>query len=311
VRAHRFRHQPVLGTEVEVSVQGTTGWRAARIDRRVLAEIERLEQVLSAYRPGSELERFKRGEVARVSAELSAVLALALEWPQRSAGTFTTSSGVLTALWQEAARLGQPPSTDALADAVDRAASPGYALIDGVAVRSGDCTGLNLNAFAKGWIVDRALGLERLRSRSTTVAVNAGGDLACAGPQPTLVSIENPLRPYDNEPPITRIALRDAAIATSGRSRRGVRVGSTWYSHIIDPRTALPVDHTASISVVAPDAATADVVATIAGVLAPQDAVERVTELGFAAFVVSPNGGVLSNEAWAALEQRVPAAGAP
>jgi len=45
------------------------------------------------------------------------------------------------------------------------------------------------------------------------------------------------------------------------------------------------------------------VVATIAGVLAPQDAVERVTELGFAAFVVLPNGEVLSNPAWSALEQ--------
>ena len=65
------------------------------------------------------------------------------------------------------------------------------------------------------------------------------------------------------------IELRDAGMATSGRARRGYRIGGRWYSHVIDPRTGRTVDDVASVTVVASSAATADVLATLLGVLHP------------------------------------------
>ena len=77
-------------------------------------------------------------------------------------------------------------------------------------------------------------------------------------------------------PPLARVRVANAGLATSGSARRGFRVAGRWFGHVIDPRTARPVDHVASATVLAPDAATADVVATIAGVQPVDEAIATV-----------------------------------
>lgn len=79
--------------------------------------------------------------------------------------------------------------------------------------------------------------------------------------------------------PASRSAQR--AVATSGRARRGFRIDGRWYSHVIDPRTGWPVDAPASVSVVAPTAEVADVVATVVGVLGPRDGLAVAERLGY------------------------------
>ena len=54
------------------------------------------------------------------------------------------------------------------------------------------------------------------------------------------------------------LALTDLAVCTSGNYRRFAEIGGKRYSHIIDPRTARPVDLAPSVTVVAPTAAVAD-----------------------------------------------------
>ena len=74
-----------------------------------------------------------------------------------------------------------------------------------------------------------------------------------------------------NAPPLTKVAIAGQGLATSGSARRGFRIDGRWYSHVIDPRDGWPVDRVASATVIAPDAATADVVATLLSVLPPVD----------------------------------------
>ena len=302
-----FRHHPLLGTLVEVRVHGSDAATAERIDRVVVAEMSRLEQVLSIFDPSSELARWKRGEVAEPSEELRTVLGLALDWQRRSDGAFNTSAGVLTALWRAAEASGCPPSRSARRAAAARIREPAYeVLADGRVRAVADLSGIDLNAFAKGWIVDRAIDAAWAVGACGGLVVSAGGDLRHRGDQPIPVGIENPLRPFDNEPPIATIALANAALASSGRARRGFRVGDRWYAHVLDPRTGDTVDGVASISVVADDAATADVIATIAGVLPPAEAVVTADALGTACLVVSPEGERLANERWTALDHPPP-----
>ena len=302
-RQHRFRQHPLLGTTVEIRVgAGATRRTAGRIERVAIDEMLRLEQVFSTYRADSELERWKRDQVPVPSEDLRSALALALDWQERSRGVFNTSSGTLTALWRLADARGTPPSHLEMAVAAAAVQHPQYCVEDGVPFIVGNPSGINLNAFVKGWIADRALTAASLSAPDEDIVVNAGGDLCHRGASPIEVGIENPLRPYDNEPPIARVRVANGGLATSGLARRGFRIAGRWYPHIIDPRTAAPVDTIASISVVASDAATADVVATIAGLLSPEQATDYCTALGLACLVIDPNGRHWSNRAWAHLE---------
>ena len=324
-----FLHHPLLGTVVEVVVWCDSPSTADDVDAAVVAEIERREAIFSAYRPDSEFRRWAGGALDTPGPELSEVLALALDWQLRSDGAFNPAAGELTALWRAAEETGVIPSDDEIEASVRSIAEPRFVL-DGdrpVLVGSGD--GLQLNAIAKGHIVDAALAAaldvevgtahdaatvdavtggsatERTTGRGVvSVLVNAGGDLAHRGVRPTVVGIENPLRPYDNEPPVARLVLRDAGLATSGSSRRGFTVGTRRHSHVIDPRTGHPVTSQASISVVAPRAATADVVATVAGVLDPEQAVALVAPMdGVGCLVIGPDGRHHSDPTWDAVAE--------
>ena len=255
------RHHPLIGTVVELRFalhDASHPAEAHHLDDLVVAEMVRLERVCSAFDPNSELQRWKRGELVEPSADFGAVMAEALAHQLDSGGVFNPASGVIGAVWRAAAECGGPPPDDALlADLAASIRAPRFTIdAAGRPVAVGDCSAIDLNAFAKGWIVDRALEVGWARGTARSITVNAAGDLVHRGEPAIRVGVENPLRPYDNEPPLMTIELRDAGMATSGRARRGYRIGGRWYSHVIDPRSGRTVDDVASVTVVTGSAAT-------------------------------------------------------
>lgn len=269
---------------------------AREVDTRVVAEMERLERIFNAFDPDSELSRWKRDDLESPSPEFDEVMGFALDWQSRSRGRFNPLAGVLTARWRQAEIDGAVPSAEELSSLAASIAEPRCRRVDGRIARSGDCDDLNLNAIAKGFIVDRAVA--RVSEYGGTVVVNAGGDLTHAGPTPIRIGVENPLRPFDNEPPLARLVLADRAVATSGGARRGFRIGGRRYSHVVDPRSGRPADRIASITVVASDAMTADVVATVLGVLDPPAAVAEAPVWGVACLVVGADGTISTSAGW-------------
>lgn len=321
-------YEPLLGTVVEVrvaldgtmvegdGVRGTDGHggadedaldlaleaRAEEIIESVIEEMLRLQSILSAVDRGSELARWSDGLLDHVplSDELTEVLIAAHWWHARTDGRFNPASGVLSARWREAEVHGVDPTADELHALATTIAILPWNVDGRIVSRGGDCSRVNLNAFAKGWIVDRAVALVVSRFMVRSLSVNAGGDIRHIGGEPLLVGIENPLRPYDDEPPIAVISIRDRGIATSGSARRGVVVDGNRYGHVIDPRTGRAADAVASISVIADDAATADVLATAIGVLPPDEVLAEADRWGVACLVIDRSGEARHNDAWAA-----------
>lgn len=269
----RYEHQGLLGTVIDVRVVADDETTADAADAVAVAEILRLERVFSAFDDHSELCRWRNGERFVASPEFTELMGRALDWQIRSDGGFNPLTGELSGLWRQAEADGEPPNRSELAAAAASIRAPRYEMVDGMPVAAGDCSALNLNAIAKGYVVDAALDAA-CGPGVAWVCVNAGGDLAHRGSGSVRAGIENPHRPYDNEPPLLVIEVANAALATSGDARRGFRVGGRWFGHVLDPSTGWPVEEIASISVVAGNAITADSLATVAGVMAPADAVD-------------------------------------
>jgi len=91
------------------------------------------------------------------------------------------------------------------------------------------------------------------------------------------VGVQDPRYPDDRTRLFTAVHVRDQAVVTSGHYARGYTVEGRRFSHIVDPRTGRPVDtRLASVTVVAPDAATADGLATALAVLGVEKGMELV-----------------------------------
>ena len=295
-------HEPLMGTaiEIQLTLRGEDRDDEARsfVDSAI-EEMVRLQNVFSSIDQSSEFSRWSRGEVVHASNELELVLAEALRWQLDSGGRFTPAVAELTSLWNRAQAEGRLPDREATQNTANEVAVPRWHITDSGGIQQvGDCSKCTLNAFAKGWIVDRAIDLLSSQSEIRNVTVNAGGDLRRGGDDPLLVGIENPLRPFDNEPPIAAVSLSSAALATSGSARKGFVIDGQRFSHVIDPRTGWPAQHISSLSVIAVTTSTADVLATVFGVQQPLEAIAEANEREIALFLVDENGAQFRSECW-------------
>lgn len=293
------RYAGIMGTVVDVTVSAATAAAAARAEAAVVEEVRRRAAALTVFDPDSDLCRWRTG-AAGPSPGLRDVLTLAAEWHGRSGGAFHPDVGRLQALWDGAASSDRLPAAGAVSAEVERLGRLSFEVGPGTVVRTGDTAAVTLNGIAKGWIVDQGVVRGCAMAGVTRVTVNAGGDICHHGPAALAVGVEDPSRPYDNAPPLARVLLAGQAVASSGGSRRGWRIGGRWYGHVLDPRTGWPVAHVAAATVVAPDAATADALATSLTVLSVAEGMALVDGIpGVGALVVDRDGGRHRSAGWA------------
>lgn len=310
-RKNRFHHcahfENVLGTSLEIQVLSDDEARAVRAENAVLDEIDRLAAIFNAYDPHSELSRWQNSfeqEIA-VSRELAHVLASAESWRARTQGAFNPAVEALTRQWKRAETQGAGEPRE-LASALSQLQGPLWQ-VDAERQRACRLTRLpvTLNSIAKGFILDRAAEVGACCESVEQILVNIGGDIRHRGAKKAAIRVADPRADAENALPLARVAIRDQGIATSGDYRRGFRIGARWYSHLLDPRTGWPVAAASSVSVVAPDAMLADVLATACSVLEPQVALQLVDSVADAGvLLVAPGGARCCNAAWERLESR-------
>jgi len=118
---------------------------------------------------------------------------------------------------------------------------------------------IDVGAVGKGRLVDLVLdGLAR--TETGDMVVDAGGDLAVRG-RPQRIGLEHP---FDPRRAIGVWEVTDAALCASAVNRRAwpSATGATMLHHVLDARTGAPVRTMAATWAVAPDAMTADAIAT-------------------------------------------------
>jgi len=137
---------------------------------------------------------------------------------------------------------------------------------------------LDFNGIAQGYSVDALAALLDDKGL-TNYMVEIGGELYSKGSKMDgstwTVAIEKPIEGESQE--LTRLALVDQAVATSGSYRKYLERNGKRYSHCIDPRTGYPVGHTLlSVTVVAPTCMEADAYATAFLVMGVKPTLERL-----------------------------------
>lgn len=223
---------------------------------RVLAEIDRLENILSLYRADSALVRLNRaGHLEAPPFELLECLSLADAAHRASAGRFDATVQPLWALWAESAAAGRQPTTAE----IDRArARTGWdrVRLDATRIEMAPGTALTLNGIGQGYVADRVAAL--LAAEGLGDILIDTGEFRALGGQPDGRAWQVTLSAGGS------VGLKGRALATSAP------LGTTFDpagqdGHILDPRTGRPAArHWREISVSAPTAAEADALSTAA-----------------------------------------------
>lgn len=291
-----------MGTSYSIQVVGLPpSIEPQQLQSDIDAELERVNDLMSTYREGSELSRFNRSrsiDWLAVAPALASLVQEALGMSEASGGAFDATVGPLVNLWGFGPGGGRDsvPSDAQIAQAQTKV---GYDKLfvraDPPALKKSEPElYLDLSAIAKGYGVDRIAELLD-DAGVTNYLVEIGGELRGLGHngrgRPWRIAVERPA-PGVREP-YGIVELRGGAMATSGDYRNFFEQGGKLYSHTIDPRTGRPVTHElASVTVLAPTTARADALATAFLVLGPKKGLALAERLQTAAFFIlrTPNG---------------------
>ncbi len=286
----------IMGTRIVVELWSDDRAQGEEAVQAVLAEMRRIDEAMSTYKPTSEVSRVNAEAAARpvpISQELFDLLATSIEFSKVTRGAFDITYASVGYMYDYREHV--RPNEDEIAKAL-----PGvnyrHLILDPKARTikfARDGVRIDLGGIGKGYAVDRGIAI--LQSRGIQHAlVTAGGDSRIIGDRfgnPWVVGIRHPDRKSEV---IARIPLEDAAISTSGDYERYFDENGVRYHHIIDPKTGHSASKVRSATIIGPAATRTDGLSKTAFVLGPEQAIEIYNSLDdIDAILVTPDGRVL------------------
>ena len=272
-----------MGTEFAIDIYAVDQDSAETVMNLAFDEIDRLDDLLSNYRPSSELSRINReastGPVI-TDPETFHFLDRSLFWSRQSDGAFDITVGPLLHAWGFFFHNGRIPSDAELTALRDRVGwqhvvlAPATRSVTFLPPRQME---LDPGSIGKGFAVDRVVAL--LREQSVTSAfISAGSStLYAIGAPPGAagwpVNIPDPRHAGTI---FSTILLRDSSLSTGACTEKFFIQNGHRYCHIFDPRTMRPVEGMLQTSVISPSATDSDALSTVVFVLSAKESLRAL-----------------------------------
>jgi FAD:protein FMN transferase len=289
------REESIMGTSVRVELWSQDRAAGETAMASVMAEMHRIDDTMSPFKPESELSRINRDAAqgpVPISQAMYDIIARSIEFSTLSGGAFDITFASVGRLYDY--RCGIKPSDEDLERArvavgyrnlvLDPEARTIFFAHPGVQI--------DLGGFAKGLAVDNGAAI--LKSRGIAHAiVTAGGDSHILGDRrgrPWTVGIRDPRRPGEV---VAVLPLQAVAVSTSGDYERYFEKDGIRCHHVIDPSTGKSPNGVRSVTIIAADGLTSEGLTKSVFVLGVEKGLRLVESLEGVDAVVVDAAGVL------------------
>ncbi len=293
---------PKMGSpfNITVSAKDTIGLAAAI--EKCYARVDTLNQIFSDYSATSELsvlcKNAKTNVFQPISNDFLYILKKSEEAYRLSGGAYDVTVGNIVRLWRRAKKEKRLPDASELNQAKRKTGffhlktsinEPKMALdTEGVL--------LDFGGIVKGYAAQEAVDILKKNGFPNCLA-DAGGDLAL-GDMPLVkdtserkmgwqIAVSVPQNETELMPQM--LNLKNQAVATSGDMYNFLEINGLRYSHIVDPKTGLGLTHQRNVTIIAPDGATADWLATACSVLSIKKAMRLIRKISGAELLILEN----------------------
>ena len=290
-----------MGTSWRVSVVDITPQQATALQKKIQAQLDSDDWLMSTWKKDSALMRFNRSTSTApwpVSEAMADIVTTSLRVGNKTDGVMDITVGPLVNLW------GFGPDQQPIK-------TPTQAQIDAAKARTGlqHLTVINrageqflqkdlpdlyvdLSTVGEGYAADHLSHLME-REGISRYLVSVGGALVSRGMNdkglPWRVAVQ---KPTDRENAVEAVVdINGHGISTSGSYRNYYELDGKRISHVIDPRSGRPINHNlVSVTVISPTALEADAWDTGLMVLGTERAKEVVTREGLAVMMIMKEG---------------------
>jgi thiamine biosynthesis lipoprotein len=290
------RNDAIMGTRITVELRAADAVKGSAAIDAVMAEMRRIDELMSHYKPDSELSQINlraAQEPVAVDRELFDLLKLSLHFSEITDGAFDITYAGVGRLYDYRRHI--RPTEAEIQAALPTVNWRNLILDPDKLTVKFAMPGMRIDVggIGKGYAVDRCIGI--LQSLGITHAlVTAGGDSRIIGDRdgrPWVVGIRHP---DDPNKIVTRLPLVDTAMSTSGDYYRFFDEGGVRYHHIIDPHTGHSASRVRSATILGPTATETDGLSKTAFVLGAEKTLELINRMPkFDAIFITPEGRVL------------------
>ena len=286
-----------MGTRFEITLVSTQEV-ANQYLNAAQGEIERIERLISSWDANSQTAEINRQsgiKPVKVAKELYELIARSIEISKITQGAFDISYAALDPVWFFDGRMKAVPSESERLKSVQNIGFKDLVLNAKEQTVYMPKKGMKIGfgAIGKGYAADATKKLMKSLGVSSGI-INASGDLTSWGKKPDgtdwQVGISNPENPTKV---FSWFPVRDAAVATSGNYEKYVTLEGKQYSHIMDPRTGMPVSGIKSVTVFAPNAELADAFATAVFIMGIDTGIDTISQLpGMSCIIVDAENNI-------------------
>lgn len=283
----------LMGTVWTVEIHGDAAAEAAaRAAEAVFAELERIDAVMSEWKPESPISAVNAaagGAPIEVPEELRALLQRAIHYSEASDGAFDVTWHGMRQIWRFDEGFEVPSA--AAVEAARRLVNYRDIRIEGNRVglaRPGMSIGLG--GIAKGYALDRA-GAVLSAHGFRDFLIDGGGDILVSGSpsgRPWRLGIQDPRA--ERGELLGAVSLTGGVLITSGDYEQYRTVGGVRYHHIIDPRTGWPAPACQSVTVIGDSAERAVVLAKVIFIHGPERGLDLARADGVETLIVDAAG---------------------
>lgn len=275
----------LMGSRFDITVVSSNEELGHVNIEEAVAEITRIEKLISAWDPNSETSLINKNagiKPVKVSPELFQLIERAKLLSSITDGAFDITYASLDKVWKFDGSMKHLPTQAQIQKSISKVGHEKI-ILDGKAqtiyLKEKEMK-ISFGAIGKGYAADKAK--ELLVSKQVVAGIiNAGGDLSTWGTKASgekwLIGIANPL---NKDKIFSWLPIVESSVATSGNYEKFVTFKGKRYSHIIDPRTGYPSSGINSVSIFHQKAEMCDALATAIFIMGKEAGLSLINQLG-------------------------------
>ncbi|MFV5700091.1 FAD:protein FMN transferase [Flavobacterium sp. ZT3R17] len=298
----RKRTTLLMGGRFDITIVAKDSLSAEQNIDAVIAEITRIENLISDWKPDSQVSEVNQNAGIRpvkVDKEVFELTQRAISFSEATNGGFDVSFAAMDKIWKFDGSMTTMPSAEAIQKSVEKV---GYKNIILDSVQSTiflKLKGMKIGfgALGEGYATDKCRDMMLAKGIKAGI-INGSGDMSTWGKQPNCnpwnIGITNPFNP---EKILAVVPLEQDAVTTSGSYEKFVFFNGKRYSHIINPATGYPATGLCSVTVFGPNAETANGLSTSLMVLGKTAGLLLLNKYpGYSCLMITDEGKVVKSK---------------
>lgn len=280
-QVERSRLVTLMGSKFEITLVDKDSLSAERNIDKSIDEIRRIENLISEWKPETQISEVNRNagiKPVKVDSEVFALTEKGIYFSKLTDGAFDISIVAMDKIWKFDDSMNELPSEESIKSSVKNVGYQNIILdkTNSTIFLKNKGMKIGFGSIGKGYAADKTRELMKSFGVKAGI-INASGDISAWGTQsdgkPWAIGINNP---FKDDKIAAVLYLKENAVTTSGSYEKYAEIHGKRYSHIMNPKTGYPSTGLTSVTIVGPNATMANGFSTSIMVLGKKEGLKLI-----------------------------------